>query len=375
MSLIALVGLVTVGLVTGSGTVAGASASSTIYDSTLSPLPGNQASQCFECAQATQIGGQVAFSTGSPRLLDDVVVTLSSWHCQSGADATCVTTPGATFPTPLTLNVYKVGAGNTVGALIKSVTQTFNIADRPTSVPSPATVCGGDDTAWYDAADGSCNHGIATNVTFNFGHSVLPNQVIYGLELRTSDYGDPALGGPLGTATACHSTTEGCGYDSLNVALSSEPPSPSVGSDPVTNSIYWNTGTASNYCDGGTGGSGTFRLDQGCWGVNPPYTSAPYYVPAVRFDAVASLAPWITSAATATATVHAAFRFTVATTGFPIPVLSEFGTMPKGLTFHNNGDGTATISGHAATVRTYHLQLKATNSAGKATQNFTLVVH
>ena len=43
------------------------------------------------------------------------------------------------------------------------------------------------------------------------------------------------------------------------------------------------------YCDGGTGGTGTFRLDSptgsSCWGVNAPYTSTPFYVPAVHFKA------------------------------------------------------------------------------------------
>ena len=140
VSLAALVGLVTVGLAASPATVAGAAASSTIYNSTLNPLPGNQPSQCFECAQATEIGNQVAFSTGSPRLLDDVVVTLSSWHCESGSNATCVTTPGATFSTPITLNIYNVANnGPSVGTLIKSVTQTFAIPDRSTSVPAPAT--------------------------------------------------------------------------------------------------------------------------------------------------------------------------------------------------------------------------------------------
>ncbi len=367
MSVTALLGLVTVGLVAGPTVNAGAAVSTAIYDSTLSPLPGNLASQSFESAQATEIGNQVAFSTGSPRLLDDVAVTLSSWHCQSGSGATCVTTPGSTFSTPITLNIYNVAAGNAVGSLIKSVTQTFNVADRPTSDPGGAN-CGGDATAWYDAAEATCHHGIATNVTFNFGHTILPDKVVYGIALNTSDYGTS----PYGQATACHATTQGCGYDSLNVALSTEPTSPGVGSDPVQNAIYWNTGYAPFYCDGGTSGVGTFRLDQGCWGINSPYTSAPYYIPSVRFDAVASSAPSIyTSASVTTGTP---VNFTVATTGVPVPVLTQSKKMPAGLTFTDNGNGTATIAG-APAGGTYNLKIKAASTAGKATQNLTLVVN
>ena len=61
VSLMALVGLITVGLVTAPSTVAGASAGSRIYDSTLSPLPGNQVSEAFEATQTTQFGNQIAF--------------------------------------------------------------------------------------------------------------------------------------------------------------------------------------------------------------------------------------------------------------------------------------------------------------------------
>ena len=80
-----------------------------------------------------------------------------------------------------------------------------------------------------------------TNATLNLGDVTVPNKVIYGIEIRTSDYGDPAIGGPLGDATACHATSQGCPYDSLNVALSLDPDNVTVGSNALTNGIYWNT--------------------------------------------------------------------------------------------------------------------------------------
>jgi hypothetical protein len=87
-----------------------------------------------------------------------------------------------------------------------------------------------------------------------------------------------------------------------------------------------------------------------------------------------AVAPTITSAATATSNVGAAFSFTVTTTGSPAPALTETGALPSGLTFKDNGNGTATISGTpaAATGGSYPLTITATNATGSVTQNFTL---
>ena len=85
-------------------------------------------------------------------------------------------------------------------------------------------------------------------------------------------------------------------------------------------------------------------------------------------------APVITSAATANSIVGAAFTTTVTTTGEPAPALSETGVLPSGLTFVNNGNGTATISGTpaAASGGSYPITITATNTAGTTTQAFTL---
>ena len=84
--------------------------------------------------------------------------------------------------------------------------------------------------------------------------------------------------------------------------------------------------------------------------------------------------PSITSAASATSNVGAPFSFTVYTTGEPVPALSEVGTLPSGITFTDNGNGTATITGTPATGSggTYPFTVGATNSAGSASQAFVL---
>src|ERR1700722_4584595 len=91
----------------------------------------------------------------------------------------------------------------------------------------------------------------------------------------------------------------------------------------------------------------------------------------------ANQAPAITSAAATTFIVGGAGSFTVTTTGSPTPSLSETGALPRGVTFTNNGNGTAKISGTPATgtAGSYPLTITASNGVGTAaTQNFTLNV-
>jgi hypothetical protein len=87
-------------------------------------------------------------------------------------------------------------------------------------------------------------------------------------------------------------------------------------------------------------------------------------------------APVITSAAAAPFTAGTAGTFTVTTTGFPISVLSETGTLPTGVTFVDNHNGTATLASTAATAAgTSQLTINATNGVTpNATQPFTLTV-
>jgi large repetitive protein len=87
--------------------------------------------------------------------------------------------------------------------------------------------------------------------------------------------------------------------------------------------------------------------------------------------------PAITSGNTTTFTIGEAGSFTVTTDGFPAPALSATGALPAGVTFTDNGNGTATLSGTPAsgTAGSYPLTITASNGVGvDATQNFTLVV-
>jgi len=96
------------------------------------------------------------------------------------------------------------------------------------------------------------------------------------------------------------------------------------------------------------------------------------------FTLTVDVAPTITSGDAATFSEGAPETFTVTTVALPTAALSESGTLPSGLSFADNGDGTASLSGTpaAGTAGSYPLTITATNGvAPDDVQNFTLTVH
>ncbi len=241
----------------------------TIYDSTVSPLPANLPSVGFLASQASEFGDKVTFA-GTARSLTDVTVTLSTQGCQSGQGnlPNCSTTPGATFSWPITFTIYGAPPGDAVGPVLAQVTQTFAIPYRPSADPVHCT--GADVGKWFDAASATCSDGEAVNITFDFSslNVTLPDTVIWGVAFNTTTWGYHPVG-----PSACSVSATGCPYDSLNVAVSG---AASTGTDVDPNGVYWNSATPSQYCDNGSGGTNTFRLDTPCWTGQ---------VPAARFGA------------------------------------------------------------------------------------------
>jgi photosystem II stability/assembly factor-like uncharacterized protein len=82
--------------------------------------------------------------------------------------------------------------------------------------------------------------------------------------------------------------------------------------------------------------------------------------------------PTFTSPNSATFTVGTAGSFTVTTTGTPTPTVTESGTLPSGVTFTPNTSGGGVLAGTATAAGTSPIILTASNSAGSATQKFTL---
>jgi outer membrane protein assembly factor BamB len=91
----------------------------------------------------------------------------------------------------------------------------------------------------------------------------------------------------------------------------------------------------------------------------------------------APYAPAIVSAPSAAFGLGESGSFTVRATGVPVPSLGETGPLPAGVSFTDNGDGTATVAGTAATgtLGTYPVTITADNGEGPAaTQNFVLSI-
>jgi hypothetical protein len=222
-----------------------------LYNTIPSPLPPNLPSFAYEADASGEFGGLIQFANGnSTYTLTSATVVLSdqsylaNWN--SAINGTTITSSGYTLP--ITLNLYNVGAGNTVGPLI--ATETIDNAFIPWR-PDPTAGCGND----YLASDGLCHSGSLSTLTFNFLGLSVPDTIIYGLAFNTTDYGANPTGvlGP---------------YDSLNFALATTPPT--IGSNPLPDTAYWESSNASDYNDGGAGGTGTFRQDTN-WS---PYSGA-----------------------------------------------------------------------------------------------------
>ena len=98
----------------------------------------------------------------------------------------------------------------------------------------------------------------------------------------------------------------------------------------------------------------------------------------VTANFTANVAPALTSGASTTFTVGVLGSFTIGTSGSPTASVTEIGALPSGVNFHDNGNGTATLSGTPAggAGGVYSLVFTAQNGTlPNATQNFTLTVN
>lgn len=261
-------------------TAASASASvprSVLYTST-APGVGNIPSVGVEAYSFNQIGDEVKLRRVAR--LKSVAVQLSSWACQSGAWNTgdCVTTPGATFSTPITLNIYNASVAGThpgeivPGTLRATVTRTFNIPYRPSASPHCTGAQAGE---WFKNGQG-CFNGLAHTIGFTLTglKTKLPKDVVLGVSYNSDNSGPDPL----------HGT--GAPEDSLNVGLS---PKVRAGHQRYPGAIFWDTRFAGFTCaaappDGNNGPfqTGVFNLDGPCDGATNSWAG---FVPAFQVNA------------------------------------------------------------------------------------------
>ncbi len=189
----------------------------TVSYSSTTTVPSNEIESVgVEAYDFDELGNEV--NLASSGTLSSVVVTMSSWACETGHwfDDTCSTTPGTTYTVPITLNIYNSATGSAPGPLIATDTQDFAIDFRPSADNVNCT--GGERGMFFDPTAGTCVEGISQNITFSASNFVdsadmpvvptLPTKVIYGIAYNTDLNGYVPLGGVDSPA------------DSLNIGLS-----------------------------------------------------------------------------------------------------------------------------------------------------------
>lgn len=233
------------------------------YNSIPKKVPGNVASVGFEATSMSEFGDEVQLLNTAPTHLANFTVVMSSWGCESGGASTndCLTSTGATFNLPITLDIYQ-GNGATVngavpGDLLLTQTRTFKIKYRPSRNVTQCT--GAQAGEWWSNKDHSCYNGLAQEIKFGFPQAqlVLPSDIVWTISYDTTHHGYA----PIGESAPCYASDGGCGYDSLNVGSETIGSQPTVGTDVDPNGVFFNSSYAGFYCDGGASGVGLLRLD------------------------------------------------------------------------------------------------------------------
>jgi hypothetical protein len=111
--------------------------------------------------------------------------------------------------------------------------------------------------------------------------------------------------------------------------------------------------------------------------LNAANAFSPSATQTLTVNVVVPKPPTIKSAAATTFTTGAAGSFTITAKGKPTPALTESGVLPSGVTFVDNGNGTATLSGTpvAGNGGIYVVALKAKNGdKPNSKQTFVLTI-
>jgi hypothetical protein len=305
-----------------------------IDETNTTPLPGNGPNDAYQTARATNLGTAEAVTTlqvGQPPAFTSSAATTFA----SGASSSfTVQTTGS--PTPAIVES---------GALPSGVTFTDN--GNGTATLAGTTT----QTGTYPISFTATN-GVGSPATQSFTLTVNATAAITSAASTT-----------FTTGSAGSFTVQTTGSPTPSISKSGALPSGVTFTD-NGNGTATLAGTPAN----GTGGTYPLTITA-TNGVGSPATQS--------FTLTVHQAPAITSGSSTTITENVPSSFTVISTGFPTPSVTEVGALPSGITFVDNGDGTATLAGTAdpGTAGTYPLAITASNGVGSdATQSFTLTV-
>ena len=324
---------------------------------TYSPGSPNCTTANMNYAPATDqlMGDEVSVSGVSEDIYEDTeVAAVQPATAQQGSPVTVILAPvGSSVP-----SLQSTPVGNATVNYADGFTTVLPAPAGLTYVPGSLQVTGGDSiTEGVATAEYCTAAGTGCDATVNSGN-YKTNYPYIELELPSSDHVNGGSDFTLPTVTAQFTASGAVG------STSSESISEFRLNTNVTVPIV---GTQNADFDGypTSGNSGT-----------PPY-AAPVALGSTQITQ-AETAPTITSGASTTFKAGSAGSFTVTATGSPIPSISETGTLPSGVNFVDNGNGTATLSGTPAAGAggSYPLTISASNgNSPNASQSFTLNVN
>jgi hypothetical protein len=274
-----------------------------------------------------------------------------------------------------TLNVHEVPAFTSAAATTFSMGASGTFQVTTTGFPRPTITRGGatlpTGVAWVDNGNGTgtlsgtpaAGTGGTYAISFTADNGVNP--------AATQSFTLTVSGAPAFTSAAATTFALGVAGTFTVTTVGTPTPTITVGALPGGVTFVDNldgTGTLSGTPAAGTAGPHTITFTAAN-GVGGPVTQT--------FTLTITEGPVITSASSASFSTGAANSFTVTATGFPAPSLVQAGTLPSGITWVDNGNGTGTLSGipAAGTGGGYPLTFTATNGSGSAVQNFTLTVN
>ena len=284
-------------------------------------------------------------------------------------------------------------AGKVDGSLTLDGTSDYISTNTLSTVPTSTTI-----EAWFKTSTASGNKivGFESSQT-GTGASGSAN---YDRMMWVGTDGKLRLGmfdGTLEIATSAATVTDGAWHHAVGVEdntlhtltlyLDGVSAVAATGTTPQSYTGYWRIGSYMMYAGWTNSAAGYFpgsvdevrvsTIARSSGWITTEYNnqSAPSTFASTSAEQTPAAAPAITSGNKTIFPVSQAGTFTVTATGFPLPSLAETGTLPSGVTFVDNGNGTATLAGTPTTAGTYSLTVTAHNTAGAdATQSFALTV-
>jgi hypothetical protein len=338
-------------------------------------------------------GASTTFTVGTPGTFG---VTATGYPVPAVSEA-------GTLPNGVTFNAGQLSgtpAAGTAGTypimftasngVSPNASQNFTLTvNQPTGTGSAASFLGMDTTT---KGNWKTRYGADGNVIANYGQSV-PSYATFGVEANTPTYtwatntADPrALQTTTGSIASCWYSSPTTFYFDVNITDGNTHElalyavdwdnyqggrSETVQVTDVNGNALDTLRTLSNY----TGGtylawniSGHVRINITLTGGGNAVVSGVFFG-----GGATQTAPGITSASSTAFTVGTPGTFGVTATGYPVPVVSEAGTLPNGVTF-NAGQLSGTPA--AGTAGTYPIMFTASNGVSpNATQNFILTVN